>query len=520
MKRFLLSALVGFTITADALAGGVLTWPTPPLPPDANPAAIPVGPCVGWLNHFQQVLEASRKIGKVDLIFDGDTYSINGNPKGDHGGIWGPRYANLNAFDFANPGDATQNVLWRLQNGQVDKLHPKLIVLLIGGSNLQSNTPEQVAEGIKAIIQEYQKRCPEATILLQGIFPRRELPSDAMRLKIKETNKIISAFVDGGKVIFLDFGDKFLKPDGVMTKEILCDFMFPRPSAQAYKIWADSIQSVIDQFFPAASSSVVSASTPVAVQPHPITSVAIVGGTVTWPQPPLPPGGNSAVIPVPPMGRLNGFQQAIDDARKMPQVDLVFDGDSITAGWKAGGSPIWSHNYRKRNAVDFGVSGDSTQGLLWRVENGQVDGLHPKVVILLIGTNNTGGCTAEQIAGGIKADVEAYRKHCPDATIILMGIFPRGEKATDPVRAKIKAVNKIISALADGKKVIFVDIGEKLLEPDGTLSREIMPDLLHPSAKGYQIWVDAIQPIIDQFVPPISTPTASAIAPVPPSPKS
>ncbi len=210
----------------------------------------------------------------------------------------------------------------------------------------------------------------------------------------------------------------------------------------------------------------------------------------------------------------------MDDARKMPRVDLVFDGDSITAGWKAGGGPIWNKYFARRNAVDFGVSGDSTQGLLWRVQNGQVDGLHPKVIVLLIGTNNTGGCTAEQIAGGIKADVAEYRKRCPDATLILMGILPRSEKPTDQVRGKIKEINKIIPVLADGKKVIFIDIGEKLLEPDGTLSKEIMPDLLHPSAKGYQIWVDAIQPIIDQFVPLIGTPAASAIAPVPPSPKS
>lgn len=207
------------------------------------------------------------------------------------------------------------------------------------------------------------------------------------------------------------------------------------------------------------------------------------------------------------MGRLNSFQQAMDDARKMPRVDLVFDGDSITAGWKGGGGGVWGHTYGKRNAVDFGVSGDSTQGLLWRVENGQVDGLHPKLIVLLIGTNNM-GLPAEQIAGGIKADVAAYRQHCPDATLLLLGILPRGEKASEPNRAKIKAVNQLIAPLGDGKQVIFLDFGDKLLQPDGTLSKDIMPDLLHPSAKGYQIWADAIQPIVDQFVPLASAPAA------------
>jgi len=508
MKRILYSAVLGLTLTCAAFGGGTITWPSAPLPPDANPAAVPVGPCVGWLNHFQQILDASRKLDKIDLIFDGDTYAITGNPKGDHGGFWGPSFAKLNAFEFTNPGDATQNVLWRLQHGQVDNLHPKLIVLLVGAGNLQANTPEQIAAGVKAVIQEYQQRCPGAAILLQGIFPRRELPTDPLRLKIKATNQLIAALGDGKQVIFLDFGDKFLQPDGMMTKEILCDFAFPRPSPKAFKIWADSIQPVIDQFFPPASAPVAGtpAATPEPAQPRPAAPVA-VGGTITWPQPPVPPGGNSAVIPVPPMGRLNSFQQAMDDARKMPRVDLVFDGDSITAGWKGGGGGVWGHTYGKRNAVDFGVSGDSTQGLLWRVENGQVDGLHPKLIVLLIGTNNM-GLPAEQIAGGIKADVAAYRQHCPDATLLLLGILPRGEKASEPNRAKIKAVNQLIAPLGDGKQVIFLDFGDKLLQPDGTLSKDIMPDLLHPSAKGYQIWADAIQPIVDQFVPLASAPAA------------
>jgi len=147
MNRILLSAFLGLTLTSAAFGGGTITWPTPPLPPDANPAAIPFGPCAGWLNHFQQMLDASRKKGKIDLIFDGDSYSITANPNGGRGGIWGPRYAKINAFDFGSPGDGTQTVLWRLQNGQVDNLHPKLIVLLVGAGNLTPNSAEQIAEG-------------------------------------------------------------------------------------------------------------------------------------------------------------------------------------------------------------------------------------------------------------------------------------------------------------------------------------------------------------------------------------
>jgi len=127
--------------------------------------------------------------------------------------------------------------------------------------------------------------------------------------------------------------------------------------------------------------------------------------------------------------------------------------------------------------------------------------MHPKLIVLLIGTNNIANYTPAQIGEGVKAIIDAYQKRCPDSAILLQGIFPRGEKPEDPARAKIKQVNEIISKFGDGKKVIYLDFGDKFLQPDGTISREIMPDFLHPSAKGYQIWADAIQPVIDQYLP-------------------
>lgn len=185
----------------------------------------------------------------------------------------------------------------------------------------------------------------------------------------------------------------------------------------------------------------------------------------------------------------------------MPKVDLIFDGDSITDFWMNRGKVIWNQHYAKLNAYDFGISGDRTENLLWRLQNGQVETLHPKLIVLMIGTNNWAINTPEQIADGVKADVDEYLKDCPDAVILLQAIFPRGEKPNDPARAKIKAVNQIISQLGDGKKVIYIDFGDKFLLPDGTLSHDIMPDFLHPSEQGYQIWADAIQPVIDNFFP-------------------
>jgi lysophospholipase L1-like esterase len=226
--------------------------------------------------------------------------------------------------------------------------------------------------------------------------------------------------------------------------------------------------------------------------------------TIIWPITPPPPGGNTAVEPMPALGWFMHFQFNMDSARKMAKVDLIFDGDSITDFWQGKGRAIWNQHYAKLNAWDFGISGDKTENVLWRLQNGQVDNLHPKLICLMIGTNNWAVNTPEQIADGVKADVEEYQKRCPDAVILLQAIFPRGPGPKDPARLKVKAVNDIISQLGDGKKVIYIDFSDKFLQPDGTLSPDIMPDFLHPTEAGYKIWADAIQPTIDQFFPPDS----------------
>jgi lysophospholipase L1-like esterase len=226
-----------------------------------------------------------------------------------------------------------------------------------------------------------------------------------------------------------------------------------------------------------------------------------------WPMPSslptVPDGVNSAICPLPKIEWLTRVKQNNDNAAKIAErIHLVFDGDSITDWWQGNGLAIWKEHYPKLGAFDFGIAGDRTQNLLWRLSQGQMNGIHPKLVLLMIGTNNLGSHSNEQIAEGIKAIVEQYRKLCPDATILVQGIFPRAPDAANPLRARIRAINTIIATYADGKNVRFLDFGDKFLEADGTLSKEVMPDFLHPSAKGYQIWAEAIQPVINEYFPP------------------
>lgn len=186
-------------------------------------------------------------------------------------------------------------------------------------------------------------------------------------------------------------------------------------------------------------------------------------------------------------------------------VNVLFLGDSITDAWRRdgsmGGKKIWDEQFAPLGAANFGISGDRTQHVLWRIENGELEGIQPKAVVLMIGTNNTGfesdGTTPRnspsEVVAGVGAVVEQLRARLPQAKILLLAIFPRGEKPDHPQRVQIDQINPELAKLADGRSVRYLDIGDKFLAPDGTLPKEIMPDFLHPSAKGYEIWAAALK---------------------------
>jgi len=181
-------------------------------------------------------------------------------------------------------------------------------------------------------------------------------------------------------------------------------------------------------------------------------------------------------------------------------VELLFVGDSITEGW--GNNPVWQKTYEPLNAANFGIGGDTTENVLWRLENGEIEGISPKVAVLLIGTNNFGleGHAPDAVAKGVTAVVQMLRKRLPSTKVLLLAIFPRDEKPNTDTRKKIKTVNEQIVKLDDRKNVRFLDIGAKLSNPDGSLSKEVMPDFLHLSEKGYQIWADAMAPLLKELM--------------------
>jgi beta-glucosidase len=216
-----------------------------------------------------------------------------------------------------------------------------------------------------------------------------------------------------------------------------------------------------------------------------------------------PPQVNTAVIPnlAPPF---QAKHQANLEVARRGDAELLLMGDSITDFWRNAegsfaGKPVLDRYFGKWKIANFGIAGDTTQGVLYRLQNGEGEGFKPKAVMLMIGTNNTLRNSAAEIAEGVGAVVLALQRSFPDAKILLLGVFPRG-RANDPVRATIASINSTIAKLHDGNRVHYLDIGAKFLDADGNIPADVMSDALHPSTKGYEIWAQAVEKPLEELM--------------------
>ena len=202
---------------------------------------------------------------------------------------------------------------------------------------------------------------------------------------------------------------------------------------------------------------------------------------------------HDAVRPVPRSGGWMKRHESFNKRVQAGKVDLVFIGDSITQAWEGNGKMVWQKFYGKRNAVNLGIGGDRTQHVIWRLDNGNLKGISPKLAVIMIGTNNSGNNTSAQIAEGVEVIVSQLKEKTPQTKVLILAVFPRGKDANDKRRKVNEGANRGMARLADGKQIHYLDIGDKFLAEDKTLSRKIMPDLLHLSPQGYEIWASSIE---------------------------
>lgn len=223
--------------------------------------------------------------------------------------------------------------------------------------------------------------------------------------------------------------------------------------------------------------------------------LACLASCAAGPVPPyiFPPADTPPQIPYSRGAEWEAFHAMLKNHPQKAQSQLLFLGDSITQRW---GADVLHAHWGAYTPLAFGIGGDRTQQLLWRLGHGELDGAHPKAIVLLIGTNNLEIDTPEAIAGGIRQLIGELRRMFPTSRIVLMGILPRGQSPDDPYREKIRAVNRLIEPYGKLRNVRYVDMSELFLRIDGTIPQGLMPDYLHLSRAGYETVAQALQPLL------------------------
>ncbi|MDO4569506.1 MAG: GDSL-type esterase/lipase family protein [Planctomycetia bacterium] len=413
-----------------------------------------------WWKARHEEKVALAKEGNVDIVFLGDSITHGWErPAGE--AIRKKYYDDRNVLNLGFGADRTEHVLWRIQNGEIDGIQPKLLVLMIGTNNIghRTSTPAETVAGIKAILDELVARLPQTKIILHPIFPRGATPGDELRQKTAEVNKSLPALADGERILYVDFNDQYLTTDGILTREIMPDLL--HPNATGYITWAEALEPFIQKYV------------------YPSTTLPAEKMTLDWwktrheKKAALARGGN---------------------------IDFVLIGDSITHGWEGSGKNIFAQYYEPRRALNIGFGGDRTQHVVWRLQNGEIDGIAPKAAMIMIGTNNLHSNSVQEIVEGNKAIIRTLREKLPETKIILLGIFPRGDDAASPDRKKVGEINAKLQKLADGETIFYLSFNEKLVAENGNMVGEIMPDKVHLSEAGYRIWAESCEPLVKKLV--------------------
>ncbi len=459
-----------------------------------NAAILPVSRLdqAWWAERHNALLQAVKARPGRQLLLIGDSiinnYDKPNPPDENFLPIWNQFYAPRQALNLGFSGDTTANVLWRLDHGEVDGLNPKVAVVLIGTNNTghADQTAEQAETGIDAVVADLEQRLPNTHILLIGI-----LPSDVSASKTGRDQTVnqylATCYGENARVTYLDISSVFYK-NGKLNVDIFYDPRLPRPGQPLHpdttgqRMMAEAIEPTLAKLM---------GDTP----REPLASMTDI---------------NTALIPV------DWLEQDSYDwyARHHAELDLqkrmrprvVLIGDSITHFWAGlpngihvNGPTAWRSIFGDMPVINMGFGWDRTQNVLWRLRQGEFDGIHPQWVVLNIGTNNLTGTshartnTPAEVAEGIDAICQEIQKRSPESRIILMAIFPRGEKATDPLRAPIEATNRFLAELfGRSPGITYLDIGRQFLAPDGSLRPGLMLDDTHPSDEGYRLWAGAL----------------------------
>ena len=416
--------------------------------------------------------------GPYRVVFVGDSITHNMEPH-----YWKRRFAGepYRALNLGTCGDRTEHVLWRIAHGELDGFEAKCVVLLIGTNNTghfraDQEPPSDTILGIREVLRAIRAKQPKAKVVLMPIFPRGKTADDPNRRRNDVVNKVICGFADGENVFWCDCCEQFLTPEGETSSEVFFDRL--HPTTLGYDIWFAAVKpfldaAVSDGRLPMPGNSYASSlGRGLFHADGPVTAFPTAKSDGWW------------------LDRLLRNRNQI--AESGGQIDLVFVGDSITHGWEGQGKEVLAELRKTYSVLNLGYGSDRTENVLWRLENGEMDGYRAKCVMLMIGTNNTSG--KDEVALGIRRILDLIARKQPTATTLLLPIFPRGASPEDGIRRSRDQVNEVIKAFADGKKVVWVDFNAKFLDEKGD-TKGYLYDRLHPNAAGYRdVWLPAVLP--------------------------
>ena len=459
-----------------------------------NPAVVPTDRLheSWWAERHTAVLAAVRAHPDTQLLLIGDSITNNYDkailPDENFQPTWKRFYEPRKALNLGYSGDTTAHVLWRLEHGEVSGLHPKVALVLIGTNNTDyaHHTAQQTESGLDAVVASLHQKLPETRILLLGILPSAVSASKSE--KDREVNQYLAAhYGETPGVTYLDIGSIFFT-DEELNAALFYDPRLPHPGKPLHpdtngqRMMAEAIEPTLAKLM----------GDPPRV---PLASMTDI---------------NTALIPVErlEMDSYDWYDRHHAELKLQgainPQVVLI--GDSITHFWSGepaskpvNGSTAWQRAFGRMTVLNMGFGWDRIQNVLWRLRQGEFVGLAPRWVVLHIGTNNLTGTqnarasTPAEIVEGIAAICREIRRRSPESRIVLMAIFPRGALPGHALREPIAKTNELLAQRFAGESAVtYLNIGERFLSADGTLTAAIMPDGTHPSDAGYQIWADAL----------------------------
>lgn len=446
-----------------------------------------------WAARHNAIVQGLEKSRDAQLLFVGDSITSNydkSNPPDENfQPVWQQYYAPRRALNLGFSGDTTANVLWRLEHGEIDGLHPKAVVLLIGTNNTgwRNQSAEETQVGIDAVVASLENRLPGTRILLLGILPSA-ISAEKSTRDATINNYLSECYGENPRVTYLDIGSIFYKGDGQLNTSIFYDPRLPQhgkplhPDTAGQRLMAEAIEPTLAQLMDEAPR------------------VSLTEMT----------GNNTALIPVPRLERdsydwfARHHAELATGPKLKPQFLMV--GDSITHFWSgppnsrnANGPLAWTSAFQDKPVLNLGFGWDRTQNVLWRFRQGELDGLQPQWVVLLIGTNNLTGSanaranTPAETAAAVIAVYDELHRRLPQSRIVVMAILPRGSSPDGLLRNPIAATNQLLAKrFGSDRNTVYLDIGPQFLSTDGHLPVELMPDGTHPSEAGYQIWANAL----------------------------